>query len=156
MKAVGPSGERSLGPEEFFLTYLTSALGPDEILTEVRVPVLAHGTGWSFLELSRRHGDFAIVAVACILGLDSDGRCNRAAIALGGVAPTPIRARETEEALVGRALEGTLLEEAGRLAAEATEPESDYHASAEYRRDMARVFVRRGLKEAIERAKGGR
>jgi CO/xanthine dehydrogenase FAD-binding subunit len=156
MKAVGPSGERSLGPEEFFLTYLTSALGPDEILTEVRVPVLPPGTGWSFLELSRRHGDFAIVAVASIVGLDGDGRCNRAAIALGGVAPTPIRAREAEEALLGRALEGALLEEAGRLGAEATEPESDYHASADYRRDMARVFVRRGLEEAIERAKGGR
>ncbi len=156
MKVVGPSGERSLGPEEFFLTYLTSSLGPDEILIEVRVPLLARNTGWSFSELSRRHGDFAIVAVACILGLGKDGRCERAAIAMGGVAPTPIRAGEAEDALVGQALGEAILEEASRLAAEATEPESDYHASAEYRRDMARVFVLRGLKEALKRAKGGR
>ncbi len=156
MKAVGPSGERSLGPEEFFLTYLTSSLGPDEILTEVRIPVLAHGTGWSFSELSRRHGDFAIVAVACVLWMGRDGRCDRAAIAMGGVAPTPIRAVQAEEALVGHALDEALLGEAGRLAAEATEPESDYHASAEYRREMARVFVHRGLREALKRAKGGR
>lgn len=156
MKVVGPSGERSLAPEEFFLTYLTSSLGPDEILTEVRFPVLASGTGWSFMELSRRHGDFAIVAVACILGLAEDGRCEKASIAMGGVAPTPIRAAEAEEALKGQALEEAILEEASRLAAEATEPESDYHASAEYRRDMARVFVRRALREALKRAKGGR
>lgn len=156
MKVVGPSGERSLGPEDFFLTYLTSSLGADEILTEVRVPVFAHGTGWSFSELSRRHGDFAIVAVACILRLGGNGKCERAAIAMGGVAPTPIRAAEAEEALMGQALEEALLEEASRLAAKATEPESDYHASAEYRRDMARVFVHRGLQEALKRAKGGR
>jgi len=156
MKVVGPSGERILGADEFFLTYLTSALEPSEILVEVRVPTLPSDAGWSFMELSRRHGDFAIVAVACILLMVDKGRCQKASIALGGVAPTPIRAREAEKLLAGQLFTAALFEEAGVKAAQATEPESDYHASADYRRDMARVFTRRALKEAWSKVKGGK
>jgi CO/xanthine dehydrogenase FAD-binding subunit len=155
MKVVGISGKRTLGPEEFFLTYLTTSLDPTEILVEVRVPTLPVGTGWSFMELSRRHGDFAIVAVAVVLYRGRAKACKEARIALGGVAPTPIRAADAEGVLAGQKITEALIQEAAMKAAEATEPESDYHASAEYRRDMARVFTQRALREAWSMVKGG-
>ncbi|MGD9031494.1 MAG: xanthine dehydrogenase family protein subunit M [Desulfobacteraceae bacterium] len=156
MKVVGPSGERALEPEEFFLTYLTTSLEPSEILVEVRIPTLPQNTAWSFVELTRRSGDFAIVGVATLLFMEDDGVCREARIALGGVAPTPIRAEEAEELLSGQVITEELIKKAGAEAAEATETEPDYHASAEYRKDMARVFVQRGLHEALSRLKGGK
>ena len=155
MKVLGPSGERTLGPEEFFLTYLTTSLEPSEMLVEVRVPSLPEKTGWSFVELSRRSGDFAIVAVSSLLFMEDGGRCREARISLGGVAPTPIRAKDAEELLSGQVISEELIEEAGRESADMTDTDADYHASAEYRRDMARVFVQRGLKEAWNRVEGG-
>ena len=156
MKVVGPSGERTLGADEFFLTYLTSALEPAEILVEVRISALPANSGWSFMEFSRRHGDFGIVVVASILFMENKERCRKASIALGGVAPTPIRAVEAENLLAGRGLTEELITEAGVKAAQATDPESDYHASAEYRREMARVFTHRSLREAWNKVKGGK
>jgi carbon-monoxide dehydrogenase medium subunit/2-furoyl-CoA dehydrogenase FAD binding subunit len=156
MKVVGPSGERVLEPEEFFLTYLTTSLEPSEILVEVRIPTLPQNTAWSFVELSRRSGDFAIVGVATLLFMEDGGVCKEARIALGGVAPTPVRAEEAEELLSGQVITDELIKAAGEEAAEATETEPDYHASAEYRKDMARVFVQRGLREALSRVKGGK
>lgn len=155
MKVVGPSGERTLEPEEFFLTYLTTSLEPSEMLVEIRIPTLPKNTGWSFVELSRRCGDFAIVSVATLLFMGDGGICNEARIALGGVAGTPIRATEAEELLAGQKITDALIEEVGQEAAEATETESDYHASDEYREEMAKVFVRKGLREAWKRVKGG-
>jgi CO/xanthine dehydrogenase FAD-binding subunit len=155
MKVVGPSGERTLVADEFFLTYLTSALEPGEILVEVKIPTLPTNAGWSFMELSRRHGDFGIVVVASILFMENRKLCRKASIALGGVAPTPIRAAEAENLLAGRKLTEELIMEAGVKAAQATEPESDYHASAEYRRNMAAVFTQRSLREAWNKIKGG-
>jgi len=155
MRVVGPSGERTLEPEEFFLSYLTTSLEPSEILVEVRIPVLSQKTGWSFVELTRRRGDFYIVAVATLLFMKERGVCKEAHISVGGAGPTPIRAEEAEELLAGQVITDELIEKAGQEAAEAADPESDYHASAEYRRDMTRVFVQRGLTEARNTAKGG-
>jgi CO/xanthine dehydrogenase FAD-binding subunit len=145
-------GQRTLRSDEFFLSYLTTALEPGELLTEIRVPSLPAGTGWCFLEISRRHGDFAIVGVAALLGLDSDGRCARARIALTGVGPTPVRALEAEQLLVGREPTVETFREAGAVAARDLETESDLHASAEYRQEVAAVLVRRALVKASERA----
>ncbi len=156
MKVVGPSGERTLGADEFFLTYLTSALEASDILVEVSILTLPANAGLSFMEFSRRHGDFGIVAVASILYLENKGLCRQASIALGGVAPTPMRAVEAESLLAGRVITEELIKEAGVKAAQATDPESDYHASAEYRKDMARVFTQRSLKEAWNKAEGGK
>jgi len=155
VKAVGPDGERWIEPDEFFLTFLTTSLEPDELLVEVEVPVLPPGTGWSFQELSRRVGDFAIVAVAALVFMNSDGTCQKARIALGGVAPTPVRAEEAEEALAGQAIDDKLIAAAGELAAEEADAEDDYHASAEYRQEMAKVMVRRCLQEALARTGKG-
>jgi CO/xanthine dehydrogenase FAD-binding subunit len=151
MKIAGLSGERVVSAGEFFLTYLTSALEEYEMLVEVRIPTFSPATtAWSYVDISRRHGDFAIVAVASILAMDKGGVCKEARIALGGVAPTPIRVKDAEAVLTGEKLTDKLIEEAAIKAAESEDvnPDSDYHATAEYRKAMAKVLTQRGLKEA--------
>jgi 2-furoyl-CoA dehydrogenase FAD binding subunit len=155
VKVVGPSGEKILQPEEFFLTYLTTSLEPSDLLVEVRIPALPQNTGWSFMELSRRSGDFAIVAVGILLFTETSGVCSEVRISMGGVAPTPVRAEEAEALLADQKITEKLIAEAAQQAAEETDTEPDYHASAEYRMDMARVFVKRGLQEACNRVNGG-
>jgi carbon-monoxide dehydrogenase medium subunit len=154
--AVGPAGERTIAASDFFVSYLTTALDPAEVLTEVRFPVLDSGTGWAFQEVSRRHGDFAMAGAAVTLSAGSGGRCTEARIVLFGVGPTPVRARGAEERIVGEALERPALEAAARKAREdLDEPLSDVHASAEFRRHLAEVLARRALGEASTRAGGG-
>lgn len=152
MKVQGPSGQREVPASDFFVTYLTTGLQPDEVLTEVRFPAIASGTGSAFQELVRRKGDFAIVAAAATVQVGADGQCREAHLALAGVAPTPIRARAAEEMLVGQAPTPELLREAARAASANIEPQSDVMASAEYRRAMAEVYARRTLAQALERA----
>jgi CO/xanthine dehydrogenase FAD-binding subunit len=151
MKIAGLSGERVVSAGEFFLTYLTSALEECEMLVEVRIPTFSNATtAWSYVDISRRHGDFAIVAVASILTMDKGGVCKEARIALGGVAPTPIRVKAAEAVLTGKKITDERIEEAAIKAAESEDvnPDSDYHATAEYRKAMAKVLTQRGLKEA--------
>jgi carbon-monoxide dehydrogenase medium subunit/2-furoyl-CoA dehydrogenase FAD binding subunit len=155
VKVVGPSGEKILEPEEFFLTYLTTSLEPSDLLVEVRIPALPQKMGWSFRELSRRSGDFAIVAVGILLFKEKAAVCREARISMGGVAPTPVRAEEAEALLSGQKITEKLIAQAAQQAAEETDTEPDYHASAEYRMDMARVFVKRGLQEAWNMLNGG-
>jgi len=155
VKVVGPSGEKILEPEEFFLTYLTTSLEPSDLLVEVRIPALPEKTGWSFGELCRRSGDFAIVAVGILLFSETAGVCREARISMGGVAPTPVRAEEAEAMLADQKITEKLIAAAAQQAAEETDTEPDYHASAEYRMDMARVFVKRGLQEACNMLNGG-
>ena len=151
--AVGPNGERAIRAEDLFVTYLTTALDPVEVLTEVRVPVLPERTGWSFQEMSRRHGDFALAGVAATLTLGSRGECAGARVALFGVAPTPVRARLVEEALAGEAPTDALFERAAQRASDGLdEVLSDVHATAEFRRHLAQVLTRRALTEAAARA----
>jgi CO/xanthine dehydrogenase FAD-binding subunit len=146
-------GERSLKPEEFFVTFLTTAMEPDEILAEVRFPFLGPRTGADFQEVSRRHGDYALVAVAATVTLDERGRCQSVRVALGGVAGTPVRARAVEQALTGSEPTEAAFTEAAQLVKGEIEPASDIHASAEYRSHVASVLVRRALLTAAERAK---
>jgi carbon-monoxide dehydrogenase medium subunit len=153
LRAVGPRGERSIPAADFFVTYLTTALDPAEVLTEVRVPTLGARTGWSFLEVARRHGDFAMAGAAVTVTLDRKGRCSDARIVLFGVGPTPIRPREAEQVVVGEKPAEDRFEQAGRKLSETIdEPLSDIHASAEYRRHLASVLTRRALAEAAARA----
>jgi len=156
IKTLGPDGESTLKPEEFFVTYLTTSLDPSQILVDVTVPVVPDGSGWSFVELSRRSGDFAIVAVATVLFGDENGTCKEARIALGGVAPTPVRAREAEDILSGQVFSDALVKEAAQLSVEATDAESDYHASADYRRAMTTALVQKALRDAWEKTLGGK
>jgi len=154
LRVVGDGGERSIDAADFFVSTLTTALEPFEILTEVRVPVLAPGTGWSMLEVSRRHGDFAMAGAALTLRLDG-GRIASARIVLFGVGPIPVRARAAEEILAGEKPAAAIYTRAAAQAcASVSEPLSDLHASAEYRLHLAGVLVERALAEAVVRAGG--
>ncbi len=154
MRIVGPEGEKLIDAKDFFITYLTSAVEPLEILVEIEIPKLNKEWGWSFVELSRRSGDFAIVAVAVILIIDEKNVCKEARISLGGVDATPSRAEKAESYLAGKVLDEANLKAAGKLATEDIDPESDYHASAKYRESMAEVMVIKGLEKALARTKG--
>lgn len=156
MRVEGMSGAREVAAADFFLTYLTTAVGPGELLTEVRFPVSPPGTGASFQELVRRKGDFAIVAAACTVALGSDGVCTDVRLALAGVGPRPVRATAASDVLLGQAPSPELLQEAARVACLGLDPESDVMASAEYRRAMAEVYARRALAQAVERARSAR
>ena len=148
--ARGPKGERTLSSGALFETYLTTTLAPDEILTEVRLPVMAEGAGWAFEELARRHGDFAIVGVAAAVWR-SGGRVT-ARLATAGAGGTPRRLRAAEEIVERDGLGAAAIEAAGRRASELVEPDADIHASADYRRHLAGVLTERALKRAAERA----
>jgi carbon-monoxide dehydrogenase medium subunit len=152
MLVQGPNGTREIDAADFFVTYLTTALEPGEVLTEIRFPTAGPRTGTAFRELVRRKGDFAIVAAAATVQLAPDGTCLEAHVALSGVAPTPTRARAAEAVLRGQPISQELLREAAVAAASDVEPDSDVMASADYRRAMAEVFARRALTAAAERA----
>ncbi|PYO38450.1 MAG: molybdopterin dehydrogenase [Candidatus Rokuibacteriota bacterium] len=149
-----PRGERALRPSELFQSYLTTSLGPDEILVEVRLPAMAAGAGFAFEEFSRRHGDFAIVGIAAMLVGDGQG-CAAARLATAGAGPVPMRLRSAEEILERDGLSEAAVEAAARRAAELVEPDSDIHASAAYRRNLTRVLTGRALRRAKARM-GGR
>jgi len=153
MRLEGPNGVRDVPAADFFVTYLTTALEPGEILTEVSFPIASPGAGFAIRELVRRKGDFAIVAAAAALRFTADGACVEARLALAGVAATPIRAGAAEAVLVGRPITPELLREAAAVAARELEPDSDVMASADYRRAMAEVYARRALAEAAERGR---
>ena len=147
-------GERRLSPEQFFVGYLTTAAAPDELLIEARVPVTPPRTGTAFMEMSRRHGDFALVGVAATVTVDAGGVCTACAIALTGVGPTPVLAREAARALVGVTPTADAAADVGRRVADALAPDSDLHASADYRKHLAGVLTRRALVRAVERVDG--
>jgi CO/xanthine dehydrogenase FAD-binding subunit len=154
LTAARGGATRAIAAERFFLGPLSSALEPGELLIDIRVPAPPPRTGSAFVEMARRAGDFALVGVAALITLDGAGRCARARVALCGVGPTPVRARAAEEALVGQAPAGPVLDEAAALAAAATAPAADVHGSAEFRRKLARHFTRQAIERAVERARG--
>ena len=153
MRILGPSGERKIAARDFFITYLTTALEPDEVLAEISFPVHREQDGWSFQEFSRRHGDFAMTGAAITCARNGTGSYDAARIVLFGVSPTPLRASEAEERLRGEAPSEELHREVAEAIGQGIEePLSDTHASAEYRRQLATVCCRRGLDEASARA----
>ncbi|MSQ23971.1 MAG: xanthine dehydrogenase family protein subunit M [Chloroflexi bacterium] len=152
MVVQGPNGKREIPASEFFVTYLTTALDAEELLTEVIFPILPANTGVCFKELVRRQGDFAIVAAAAAVQLGADGACTAARLALAGVMPTPLNADAAASMLVGQKPTAQIIEQAAQAACVGIDPESDVIASADYRRAMAPVFARRALTEAFERA----
>jgi len=156
IKAAGPDGERVIGADRFYVTYLTTALEPAELVTEVRFPVLPERTGWSCQEVARRHGDFAIAGVVTTLTLDGAGICSGARVVLFGVGPTPIRATAAEAVLAGEKPAAKVFEAAsGKVDEAIEEPISDVHGTAEYRRHLAQVLTRRALAEAAGRVAAG-
>jgi carbon-monoxide dehydrogenase medium subunit len=152
MIVQGPAGQRTMGAGDFFEGYLSSALGEDELLVGVRFPAWAPRAGWSVLEVSRRHGDFALVGLVTTLEIDEAGLLRRPALSFFGAASTPVRVAEAEQLLDGNAPDPALFAEAAKVVSGALEPQADDHASAEYRAHVAGVLTRRGLAEAAARA----
>jgi CO/xanthine dehydrogenase FAD-binding subunit len=143
-------GARTVPASKFFIDAMTTSLKTAELLVEIRVPQVAPRTGWSFQEISRRHGDFALMGVAGLLTLRGDGTIERARLVFCGA--TPHNAAKVEPHLAGKRPETGLLGDAAKLAAAELEPESDIHASAEYRKEVAKVLARRALEQAAARA----
>jgi aerobic carbon-monoxide dehydrogenase medium subunit len=150
--ARGPAGVRTLAAGEFFVAQLTTALAPTELLTEVWFPAPPAGSGSAWIELARRHGDYALVGVAAVVTLAGD-RVREARLALTGVGDRPVRARAAEARLAGESLTPSVLADVAEAARQAIEPGSDIHASAAYRRHVAGVLVGRAIRLAAARAK---
>lgn len=146
-------GERSIPASEFFLGYLTTALEADELLVEFRLPAWPAGAGASFQEVARRHGDYALVGVAAVVGLDANGTCTTVRLGVTGAGPGPVRAQAAEAAVVGQPISPETLNAAAEHLVAALEPVSDVHATAAYRRHVAGVLARRALGEAAARAR---
>jgi CO/xanthine dehydrogenase FAD-binding subunit len=147
--------QRVLKAADFFVGYLTTAVEPAELLVEIRLPPAPPRTGSAFMEVSRRHGDFALVGVAATATLDHGGVATRCAIVLTGVGPTPVVATDAAAALVGARPTPEVLEEVRRRVSATVRPDSDLHASAEYRTHVAGVLTQRALARATTRALDG-
>jgi len=146
----GPRGERVVRADELFQGPLTTSLASDEILVEVDLPAAPVGAGFAFEELSRRHGDFAIVGIACSLVGDAS-RCTAARIAVAGAGSVPARLRAAEDIVERDGLSEAAIDAAARRAAELVDPHDDLHASAAYRRNLTRVLTGRALRRAAAR-----
>ena len=146
----GPNGQHVLSAKEFFLSYLTTALAPNEVLAEIRLPPSPSGSGWAFEEFARRHGDFAVVGIAAVIDADGE-QCRRARLAAAGAGPTPIRLRDAEDILIQEGVSEQAIQRAAEKATELIEPDNDIHASADFRRHLTQVLTRRAVKRAIER-----
>jgi len=153
--ARGPKGERAIPANQFYKGIYSTALAPDEILTEIRVPIPPARSGGAYLKLKRKVGDYAAAAAAVQVTLDAKGAIERAGLALTNAGPTPVEVADAAKYLVGKTLDDNVVGEAARLAAAKSAPSADQRGSVEYKREMARVLAGRALRKAVERA-GGR
>jgi aerobic carbon-monoxide dehydrogenase medium subunit len=147
--ARGVAGERTIAAEDFAVGFMTTALAPDELLVEVRIPAAAATRRTAFVEIARRHGDFALVGVAVAVDLDGDGLINEVRLVFTGVGLMPVRAREAEASLLGTPGESASVARAAGLVTGELQPRTDGHASGDYRRRVAGVLARRALAEAM-------
>ena len=152
----GPNGSREIGIDDFFPDFFTTALEPDEILTEIRIPSPPSGSGGAYLKIERKVGDYATAAVACQLNIDSTGTIQNIGIGLTNVGSTPIRATSTEQLLKGKNPNDNMIEEAGRLSAADSEPMDDLRGSAEYKRALVDELTQRAIKLSLQRAERSR
>ncbi|MBI3064225.1 MAG: xanthine dehydrogenase family protein subunit M [Deltaproteobacteria bacterium] len=143
---------RTIRAADFFEDLMTTHIDEDEVLTQVSFPLAPPRSGWGFRELCIRHGDFAIVAAAVQLTVGEDGRFSDARVAVSGGGPKPLRIHQAEQALVGQEGNGKVFEEAASCVPDTVRPLADQKGSEAYRREMARVFVRRALDDAGSRA----
>jgi carbon-monoxide dehydrogenase medium subunit len=155
-KLLGPREERTVAADRFFVDLLTTALQPDELLTEVQIPLPPARTGTAYMKVFQKASGFAIVGVAAGVTLGADGRtCQMARVGITGVAAKSFRARGVEQALEGKAIDDAAITAAAEHAGDGVDPLSDLHASGEYRLALARVYTKRALLRALTRAQGG-
>lgn len=152
LKLNKSNAQRTVSIDDFFLDVKKTIIQHDELLTEIQVPERSHGAGAAFVKVGRRTGnDLSIVSAAVSINIQK-GVCNSARIALGSVAPTPIRVKKAESYLVGKNVGGREVSEAAEMASQEIRPISDVRASAEYRRDVARTIVEMAINKAIGNA----
>ena len=148
-------GERWVPAEGFFASIFTTVLEPHELLVEVNLPAMPPRSGWSFQEVARRHGDYALVGAAAVVTMDDRNRCQEAGLVFLSVGEKPMAAHQAVALLQGQTPAADLIAEAAEVAeSQDIDPGSDIHASADYRRQLARVLARRTLTRAFDRAMG--
>jgi len=147
------NGDRTVGIDDFFFGFYSTAIQHGEILTEIKIPMLGPGTGSAYHKLERKVGDYATVGVAAVITLNEDGTCSKAGIGLTNVSPTPLRAVRSEQLLVGSMLSENDITQAAQYAAEDCSPSDDLRGSADFKRDMVRVITKRMINKAIQRTK---
>lgn len=153
---VGPAGERVIPIDEFFTSAsFETSMRPNEILTEIRIPAPTERSGGAHIKFERKVGDYGIAGVAVFVRLNDTGQVTYAGIGLTNVGPTPIKARNAEQFLLGTALDDASIHQAADLAAAAAQPTSDTRGPAEYKRAMVRTLTVRALRKALARATGG-
>jgi carbon-monoxide dehydrogenase medium subunit len=153
LQARSASAERWIDAKDFFVGIFTTALEPDEMLVEIEVPFLQPRTGWSFLEVAPRAGDYAMMGIAALVTLDEAGKCQSARLVYLNAGDGPVDAREAAQLLQGGTLDDELIDSAAQMAS-GTEisPFGNIHASAEYQRHLANVLTKKALKLAAQRA----
>ena len=154
ISVTGPGGQRTIAAQDFFTDLMTTALQPNEILTSIEVPKLAPHTGSAYVKMHQQASGFAIVGVASVVSLDAAGKVSHARIGVTGVTSVPYRASRAEEALLGKTPDANAIAEASARAAlgpRADDALADIHASAHYRREMAKVYAHRSMEKAVER-----
>jgi carbon-monoxide dehydrogenase medium subunit len=150
--ATGSRGERVIPIEGFFLSLFSTALQPDEILTEIRIPLALPHSGGAYFKLERKVGDFATAAVAAQLTLDSSGAVQKVGIGLTNVGPTPIKVQKAENFLRGKKLDEANIRQVAQMAADDAQPSSDLRGPAEYKKGLIKELAKRALSRAAERA----
>jgi aerobic carbon-monoxide dehydrogenase medium subunit len=154
-KAVGPKGARTVKADDFFKDLFTTALHADEVLTEIHVPTGGHG-GAAYMKHPHPASRFAVCGVAASVSLDGSGKCTAARVGITGVGSHAVRAKGVEAALTGHTLDAATIQAASQKAADGIEINADLQGSVEYKAHLTRVYTRRALEKAVERAKGGK
>jgi carbon-monoxide dehydrogenase medium subunit len=153
LKVMNVSGERWIDAKDFFIGMFTTAVEPDEILVEIELPFMAERTGWSFMEVAPRAGDYALMGVAAQVTLDEDGKCINAKLVYLNAGDGPVDAKDAAQSLVGEKLDDKLIEAAASMASEKEiTPYGNVHTSPEFQTHLAKVLTRKTLKQALQRA----
>ena len=151
----GAKGKRTVKVDDWFEGLMTTALGEDELLVEIRVPVWPAGSGAAYMKFPHPASRFAVVGVAAAVTLDKDGKCTKAGVGVTGAGTRAVRAKGVEAGLVGKRLDQAAIEAATQKAAEGVDVQADLQGSVEYKSHLCRVFARRALEAAVKRAQGG-
>ena len=147
-----PAGNRVIAVDDFFTDFFTTAMSPNEILTEIRVPVPPAGSGTAYAKLPHPASGYVVVSAGALITRQASGTCASARLAIGGLGSGPVRAIATEIELQGKPLTSQVIAAAAAKAAEETDPDGDTYASAEYKRHVATVYARKAIESAVQRA----
>jgi carbon-monoxide dehydrogenase medium subunit len=153
LRVTGPRGQRTIPVDDFFLDILTTALAPNEVLTEIRIPIPREGTGGAYAKFRHPASGYALIGVAALVTREGGaGAIREARVALTGLGTRAARARATEQALTGKNADDALIADAAARVTEGVEPRADAQGSADYKKHLASVYARRAISIALERA----